>query len=74
MEDLPTLEPVEEIMATSVPESLDSDLEEDIEENPEEVIEPDEDPNETFELPENEKPSQPPIELMPYLLGLDMLS
>ena len=65
VEDLPTLEPVKEIMATSVLESLDSDLEEDIKENPKEVIEPDEDPNETFELPKNEKPLQPPIELKP---------
>ena len=57
VEDLPTLEPIEEIRATSVFESLDSDLEEDIEENSKEVIEADEDPNETFELPEPEKPS-----------------
>ena len=57
-------------MAISVPKSLDSDLKEDIEENPEEVIEADEDPNETFELPENEKPSQPPIEINPLPFGL----
>ena len=56
-EDPPTLEPIEEIMATSTLESFDSDLEEDIEETPEEVIEADEDSNETFELPETEKPS-----------------
>jgi len=70
VEDLPTLEPIEEIMATSIPESLDSDLEEDIEENSEEVIEADEDPNEAFELPETEKPSRPPIELKPLPSGL----
>ena len=52
VEDLPTLEPIEEIMGISVPKSLDSDLEEDIKENPEGVIEVDEDPNETFELPD----------------------
>ena len=57
-------------MATSVSKSLDSDLEEDIEENPEEVIEVDEDPNETFELPETEKPSRPSIELKPLPSGL----
>ena len=57
-------------MAISVPKSLDSDLEEDIKENPEEVIEADEHPNETFELPENKKPSQPPIELKPLPSGL----
>ena len=56
-EDPPTLEPIEEIMATSTLESFDSDLEEDIEETPEEVIEADEDSNETFELLETEKPS-----------------
>ena len=57
VEDLPTLEPIEEIMATSVLESLDSDLEEDINGYLEEVIEADEDSNDTFELPETEKPS-----------------
>ena len=57
VEDPPTLEPIEEIMATSTLESFDSDLEEDIEETPKEVIEEDEDSNETFELPETEKPS-----------------
>ena len=70
VEDLPTSEPIEEIMATSTFVSFNSDLEEDIEENPEEVIEADEDPNETFELPENEKPSQPPIEINPLPFGL----
>ena len=71
MEDLPTPEPIEEIMATSTLESFDSDLEEDIEENPEEeVIEADEDSNETFELPKTEKPSRPPIEIKPLPSGL----
>ena len=45
-------------------------LEEDSEENPEEVIEADEDSDETFELPETEKPSRPPIELKPLPTGL----
>ena len=63
-EDPPTLEPIEEIMATSTIESFDSDLEEDIEENPEEVVEADEDSNEI------EKPSRPPIELKPLPSGL----
>ena len=45
-------------------------LEEDSEENPEEVIEADEDSDETFELPETEKPSRPPIELKPLPSGL----
>ena len=44
---------------------LDSNLEEDIEEIPEEVSEAEEDSDETFELPETEKSSQPPIELKP---------
>jgi len=52
VEDLPTLEPIEEIMAASVSESFDSDLEEDTEESPKEVIKANEDSNETFELPD----------------------
>ena len=71
MEDPPTLEPIKEIMATSVLEYSDSDLEEDIEGNPkEEVIEANEDSNETFKLPETEKPSRPLIELKPLPSGL----
>jgi hypothetical protein len=55
VEDPPTFEPIEEVMATSVLESSDSDLEEDIEGNlEEEVIEADEDSNKTFDLPETE--------------------
>ena len=50
-------------MATSVLESSDSDLEGDIEGNSEEEVIETEDSNETFELPETEKPSEPPIEL-----------
>ena len=69
VEDLPIPEPIEEIMATSTFESFDSDLEEDIEKIPEEVSEA-EDSNETFELPETEKPSRPPIELKPLPSGL----
>jgi hypothetical protein len=69
-EDLPTPEPIEEIMATSTFESFDSDLEEDIEEIPEEVIKAEEYSNETFELPETKKPSRPPIELKPLPSGL----
>ena len=61
VEDLPTLEPIEEIMATSIFESFDSGLEEDIEKIREEVIEADED-------------SDLRLSLSPYLLGLDMLS
>ena len=58
-------------MATSTFESFDSDLEEDIEEiQEEEVNEAEEDPDETFELPETEKPSRPPIELKPLPSGL----
>jgi len=59
VEDPPTLEPIEEIMATSILESSDSDLEEDIEGNPEEVTEADEDSNETFELPETKSHYDP---------------
>ena len=70
VEDLPTPEPIEEIIATSTLESFDLNLEEDIEENPEEVIEVDGDSDETFELPETEKPSQPPIELKLLPTGL----
>ena len=70
VEDLPTPEPIEEIMATSTLESFDLNLEEDSEENPEEVIEADEDSDETFKLPETEKPSQPPIELKLLPTGL----
>ena len=57
MEDLPTLEPIEEIMATFTFESFDLDLEEDIEKILEEVIEAEEDSDETSELPATEKPS-----------------
>ena len=70
VEDLPTPEPIEEIMATSTFESFDSNLEEDIEEIPKEVSEAKEDSDETFELPETEKPSEPPIELKPLPFGL----
>ena len=52
-------------MATSTLDPPDSDLERDVKVNPEEVIKDDEDSNETFELPETEKPSRPPIELKP---------
>ena len=57
VEDLLAPEPIEEIMATSTFESFDSDLEEGIEEIPEEVIDAEEDSDETFELPETEKPT-----------------
>ena len=57
VEDLPTPELIKEIMATSTFESFDSDLEEGIEEIPEEVIDAEEDSDETFELPETEKPT-----------------
>ena len=45
-------------------------LEEDSEENPKEVIKADDDSDETFKLPETEKPSRPPIELKPLPTGL----
>ena len=70
VEDPPILEPIEKIMATSVLETFESDLEKDIVGNPEEVIETDEDSNETFELPETERPSRPPIDLKPLPSGL----
>ena len=59
VEDPPTFEPIEEVMATSVLESSDSDLEEDIEGNPEEVTEADDKSNETFELPETKSHYDP---------------
>ena len=65
-EDPRTLEPIEEIMATSTLESFDSDLEEDIEEISEEVSDAEEDSGETSELLATEKPSRPPIELKPF--------
>ena len=61
VEDLPTPEPIEEIMATSTSEFFDLGLEEDIEEMPEEVRDAEEESGETFELLATEKPSQPPI-------------
>ena len=70
VEDPSAIEPIEEVMATSVLESFDSDLEEDIEGNPEEVIKEDKDSGETFKILETEKPSQPPIELKPLPSGL----
>ena len=70
VEDLSTLEPIEEIMATSIFESFDSGLKEDIEKIREEVIEAEEDSNETFELPETEKQSRPLIELKSLPSGL----
>ena len=70
MEDLPTPEPIEEIMATSASESFDSDLEEDFEEMPKEVSNAEEDPGGTSELPATEKPSRPPIELKHLPSGL----
>ena len=71
MEDPPTIEPIEEVMATSILNSSDSDLKGDIEGNTkEEVIEADEDSTETFELPETERPSRPLIDLKPLPSGL----
>ena len=57
VEDLPTPEPIEEIMATFTFEFDDSDLEEDIEEMPEKVSNAEEDLGETSELPATETPS-----------------
>ena len=70
VEDLPTPEPIEEIMATFTFEFDDSDLEEDIEEMPEEVSDAEEEPGDTSELLATEKPSRPPIELKPLPSGL----
>ena len=56
VEDLPTPETIEEIMATSTFGSFDSDFEEDIEEMPEEVSDAEEDSDETSELSATEKP------------------
>ena len=57
VEDPPILEPIKEVMATSIHESSDSNLEEDIEGKSGEVIEANEDSNKTVELPKTEKPS-----------------
>ena len=65
MEDPSISEPIKDVIATSTLDPPDSDLERDVEGNPEEVIEDDEDSDETFELPETEKLSRPPIELKP---------
>jgi len=65
VEDLPIPEPIEEIMATSTFEFVDSNLEEDIEIMPEEVSDAEEEPGDTSELLATEKPSRPPIELKP---------
>jgi len=70
MEDPPTIEPIEEVMATSTLDVPDSDIEKDVEPITEGAIEEDEESNETFELPETEKPSRPPIELKPLPFGL----
>ena len=70
VEDLPTPEPIEEIIATSTFESFDSDLEEDIEKMSKEVSDAEEDPDETSELPATKKPSRPLIELKPLPSGL----
>ena len=70
VEDLPILEPIEEITATSTFESFDSDLEEDIEKIMEEVSDAKEESGDTSELLMTEKPSQPPIELKPLPYGL----
>ena len=65
MEDPPTIEPIEEVMATSILDRPDSNLERDDKGKIKEVTEEDEYSDETFELPETEKPSRPPIELKP---------
>ena len=70
VEDLPTPEPIEEIMVISTFESFDSVLEEDIEEIPKEVSDAEEDSDETSELLTTEKPSRPLIELKPLPSGL----
>ena len=70
MEDVPIPEPIDEIMATSTFEFVDSNLEEDIEIMPEEVSDAEEEPSDTSELLATEKPSRPPIELKPLPSGL----
>ena len=70
MEDPPTIEPIEEVMATSTLDVPDSDIEKDVEPITEGAIEEDEESDETFELPKTEKPSRPPIELKPLPFGL----
>jgi hypothetical protein len=70
VEDPSISEPIEDVMATFTLDPPDSDLKRDVEGNPEEVIEDDEDSDETFELPETEKSSRPPIELKPLPSGL----
>jgi len=70
MEDPPTIEPIEEVMATSILGTPNSDLERDDEGKIEEVTKEDEYSDETFELPETEKPSRPPIELKCLPSGL----
>ena len=70
VEDPPTIEPIEEVMATSTLDAPNSDIEKDVKPITEGVIEEDEESDETFELPETKKPSQPPIELKPLPSGL----
>ena len=57
-------------MATSILGTPNSDLERDDEGKIEEVTKEDEYSDETFELPETEKSSRPPIELKPLPSGL----
>ena len=57
-------------MATSILDRPDSDLERDDKGKIKEVTEEDEYSDETFELPETEKPSRPPIELKSLPSGL----
>jgi hypothetical protein len=74
MEDPPTIEPIEEVMATSTLDAPNSVIEKDVKPITEGVIEEDEESDETFELPETKKPSRPPIELEPLPSSSDTFS
>ena len=66
MEDSPVIEPIEEVVAVLVFDSPEPALERDTKEFTKEEDEFDK----TFELPEFEKPSRPPIELKLLPFGL----
>ena len=64
--ELPTIEPLEEVLVVSVLNSPESDLEGD----DEDFDDKEDSDDETLELPEFEKPTRPPIELKPLSFGL----
>src|SRR6185437_8640494 len=63
---LPQPEPVEEVMAIFPFEPSESSLEQDVEL----FIQEEDDSGETLEIPTDERPSRPPIELKPLPSGL----